>query len=215
MLSSQYGTLELGHMAELPSSASSAAVLRTLFVYGPLMAEEAISALIGRAPMMRPAILAGHVRCCKRGAESAPGVCTTHRSLVRAGYPAATNTGSADAAVEGVLIERLRPQELQILDFYEDDAYSREVVHVKAMSGFGGEEEVRAFAYIWPAKQANALDLCASWEYTEFRTNHMKPFIEQVITPCRATFEREQGVLEAQMTQRESARSARPSTSST
>ena len=195
-----------------PAASPSPAVLRTLFVYGPLMAEEAVNALIGRTPTMRTATLAGHVRCCKRGAEELTGVCSTHRSLVRAGYPAATPTGADADGVEGVLLERLRPQELQILDFYEDDTYMREVVRVRTAGGFGAEEEVMAFAYVWPAKQVSALDLKAPWQYTEFRTKNMKAFIEQIIKPCRKAFEKEQGALEAQMSQRESARSHRAAT---
>lgn len=105
-------------MAASPAAApSERSVFKTLFVYGPLMAEEACVALLGRMPSHRPATLSGFLRCCKRGAEEVAGVCTTHRSLALAGYPAAVQTNSAEHQVEGLLLERLRPKELRALDF--------------------------------------------------------------------------------------------------
>ena len=188
---------------------STPGVLRTLFVYGPMMSEEAITALIGRVPTMRPAMLPGHVRCCRRGADGASGVCTTHRGLVQMGYPAATATGHPTDVGEGVLLERLRGPELQLLDYYESDEYNREVVKVRASNGFGAAEETTAFAYLWPTKHVSALELRMPWHYTDFRAKHMRAFIEQVIKPCRVAFEKEQGKLEVLMTARESARSHR------
>ena len=98
------------------AAASSSDVFRTLFVYGPLMADEVLQTLLGRVPKHRPATLNGWVRCCKRGAEQLPGVCSTHRGLVAASYPAAVKTDDHSHEIEGLLLERLRPQELRCLD---------------------------------------------------------------------------------------------------
>ena len=196
-------------LAASPSESHRSAVLRSLFVYGPLMAEEAITALLGRVPPSRPAKLFGYTRCCQKGSEEASGVCSTHRSLVRLGYPAVAAAGKG-YVVEGILLERLRPQEMQALDFYEDDNFKREVVKVVAASGFGGEEELESLAYIWPPAGVVTLDPTIPWSYTNFRTQHMKRFIESVVKPCRKAFENHEGVLEAQMslgTARSTARS--------
>ena len=207
-------SLSVASLAEaVPASPAQStprsAILRTLFVYGPLMADEAVNALLGRVPPSRPATLPGHVRCCKRGRDETPGICSTHRGLVHAGYPAAIATGHESDAIEGVLFERLRPQEMSMFDHYEDNDYLREHVRVVAANGFGGQEEVECLVYLWPRAGATALNLEAPWAYTDFRTRNMQAFIEQVIKPCRRSYERENGQLEVQMTARESARSAR------
>jgi len=183
------------------ASPERAAVLRTLFVYGPMMADEALMALIGRVPTKRPAVLAGYVRVCKQGAEQISGVCSTQRSLVRNGYPATVQSVEG-TSVEGILLERLRPQEMSAFDFYEDDTYKRQLVQVTAENGFGGQEVLPTLCYVWPSDRISELDLRAPWEYTKFRTSNMKQFVESVILPCRKAFEKEAGALEAQMTAR-------------
>ena len=150
-------------MTPVPGSSSDRSeVFRTLFVYGPMMAEECITALLGRVPKRRPATLPKYVRCCKKGADQV-GVCTTHRGLVAAGYPAVTHTGVDDHSVDGCIYERLRPKELRALDYYEDDAYERISVHVEAESPFGGREAVECLVYTWPTSAANALDIRVPW----------------------------------------------------
>lgn len=149
-----------------PAESHRSAVLRSIFIYGPLMAEEAITALLGRVPPARPARLDGYVRCCQKGAEEVAGVCSTHRSLVRVGYPAIA--AAADGhSVEGILFERLRPQEMQALDFYEDDNFQRDFVRVKTSGGFGGEEDVDTLAYVWPPAGVVTLDATAKWSFTQ------------------------------------------------
>uniref|UniRef100_A0A7S2N3T9 Putative gamma-glutamylcyclotransferase n=1 Tax=Haptolina brevifila TaxID=156173 RepID=A0A7S2N3T9_9EUKA len=199
-----------GVAAALPServNTPRAIVLRTLFVYGPMMAEEALVALLGRVPTKRPATLVGHVRCCKVGHAQQPGVCSTHRSLVRSGYPAVAK--SEVHKVEGILLERLRPQEMSIFDYYEDSAYNRQLVKLTAENGFGGHEEVESLCYVWPSSRIDELDMGASWEYPQFRTSNMNAFIQEVIQPCRRRFESEQGALEEVMTAREMQRTDR------
>lgn len=179
-------------------------VFRTLFVYGPLMADEVLLALLGRVPKQRPATLVGFVRCCKRGAEQIPGVCSTHRGLVASSYPAAVKTDQAGHEVEGIILERLRPQEVRCLDHYEDGSYRQMQVTVTAPSGFGSSEPVTALVYAWPntSEAAAALDVNRDWSYTQFRQHHMAAFVDSVVKPCRASFEKAEGELEVVMTAR-------------
>jgi gamma-glutamylcyclotransferase (GGCT)/AIG2-like uncharacterized protein YtfP len=186
------------------ASPAQSEVFRTLFVYGPLMADEVLSALLTRVPRHRPATLTGFARCCKRGADQIAGVCSTHRGLVAASYPAAVRTDAPGHQIEGLLLERLRPQELRCLDHYEDPSYQQTQVTVTANSGFGANEPVSALIYAWPSTAAAAeqLDIHREWSYTEFRTHHMARFIESVVKSCRASFERQEGALEVVMTDR-------------
>ena len=104
------------YTASPKAPATPSEIFRTLFVYGPLMADEVLMALLGRVPSQRPATLVGWIRCCKKGAQQIDGVCSTHRGLVAASYPAAVRTDQSNHQIDGILLERLRPQELRCLD---------------------------------------------------------------------------------------------------
>ena len=194
--------------AATPSSAAPNAateVFRTLFVYGPLMAEEVVKQLLGRVPRSRPAKLPGYVRCCKKGAQNTAGnVSTRHRSLIADCYPAIIGTGIEGPEVEGIIFERLRPKEIRCLDYYEDPSYQKVPVTVIAENGFGGQHAIEALVYTWPAspQAVRALDIDRPWQYTDFRRLHMKDFQESVVAKCKERFEKEEGVLEVIMTDR-------------
>lgn len=212
------------------TSAAPSEIFRTLFVYGPLMADEVLMLLLGRVPKHRPATLNGWVRCCKRGAEQVAGVCSTHRGLVAASYPAAVQTDDHNHNIDGLLLERLRPQELRCLDHCkpspppdhptganliltwmqtvracaradEDPTYQQTQVTVTTNSGFGASEPVTALVYAWGGA-ASELDVQRPWSYTEFRTHNMATFSESVVKKCRASFEKQEGALEVVMTER-------------
>ena len=180
-------------------------VFRTLFVYGPLMAEEVVTKLLGRVPRSRPAKLPGYIRCCKKGAQHAPdGVCTTHRGLVANCYPAIIGTGVQGHEVEGIIYERLRPKEIRCLDYYEDPSYQKVPVTVVAENGFGGQQTIDALVYTWPAspQAVKALDLDRPWVYNEFRRRYMADFMDSVVAKCKERFEKEEGVLDVILTDR-------------
>ena len=187
-----------------PPPTNRSEIFRTLFVYGPLMADEVLTALLGRVPKHRPATLTGYLRVGKKGAEQIQGVCSTHRGLVAASYPAAVQSGKDEHCIEGILLERLRPQELRCLDHYEDPTYRQTPVTVTAPSGFGASETVSSLIYAWPstATAAKSLDVNRGWSYTEFRAHHMALFIENVVKPCRVSFEKAEGAMEVVMTDR-------------
>ena len=76
-----------------------------LFVYGTLMADEVLLALLGHAPARRAATVRGLSRGCVIG-ES---------------YPAVMRTGDDSCTVKGLLLEGLQPRHLRALDYYEDE----------------------------------------------------------------------------------------------
>jgi hypothetical protein len=77
-------------------------------------------------------------------------------------------------------------------------------VTVTAPSGFGSSEPVTALVYAWPntSEAAAALDVNRDWSYTQFRQHHMAAFVDSVVKPCRASFEKAEGELEVVMTAR-------------
>lgn len=194
-----------------PTTPSSSDLFRTLFVYGPMMAEEVVVALLGRSPARRPATLSGYARCCKKGAEQRDGVCSTHRSLVAATYPAVIETGNPAHEVEGIILERLRPQEIRCLDYFEDESYQKIPVQVVTENGFGGRTPIDCLVYSYPSTQmaASLLDPSKPWGYKEFRQHHLASFVESIVKPAKARFEKEEGELEVIHTERNGQMSAR------
>ena len=67
------------------------------FVYGSLLSDEVVNALLGRVPATQAATLRGHSRSAIRGRS----------------YPAAFRAGE-DSSVEGRLLLELSPAELRL-----------------------------------------------------------------------------------------------------
>jgi hypothetical protein len=63
------------------------------------------------------------------------------------------------------------------------------VPQVEAENGFGGKEEMEALMYVCPTQHAGVLDTSRPWNYTEFRTGHLKAFVEEVVKPHRARYD--------------------------
>jgi gamma-glutamylcyclotransferase (GGCT)/AIG2-like uncharacterized protein YtfP len=152
-----------------------------LFVYGTLMADEVLVALLGRAPARRQARIHGFVRGCVRG-EAFPAV-------LRAG---------AEQSVDGLLIENLLPRELEALDFYEDEGYERITIPVTTADG----TVVEAMMYLWPQAQADEVDRDRAWSYADFRETRLESFVRDIVVPCAAEFEEEERAAAAQAQRR-------------
>ena len=77
-------------------------------------------------------------------------------------------------------------------------------MQVSAESGFGGQTTLDALVYSYPSTQAAAssLDPSKPWVYKEFRQHNLKSFVESIVKPARARFEKEEGKLEEIVTQR-------------
>ena len=150
---------------------------RSVFVYGPMMADETQAMLLqpgNRNLHKRPGKVAGFGRFALKEAGALPGALASG-PLVRC---------------DGLLLERLQPTEMRAIDAFMNKSFDRIVVKVEVENGFGGQEEIDALMYVCPSQ--DMLNTEAPWNYVEFREKHLTPFLQQVVKPCREQFERDE-----------------------
>ena len=157
--------------------------MSNLFVYGTLMADEVLLALLARTPKRQPATLRGYVRGTVKG-EAFPAILPSPEA--RLGHK-----------VEGLLLQDLTARELRVLDFYEDDGYDRLEVTVLV------NDELRpAMVYLWPAARRSEIDLDRPWSLQTFCDTELDSFLRDVVVPCAVEFEDEEQLLQQVRTQR-------------
>jgi gamma-glutamylcyclotransferase (GGCT)/AIG2-like uncharacterized protein YtfP len=151
---------------------------RTVFVYGPLMAEETMKAMLqtNRILQQRPGRVAGYGRFALKDEP----------------LPAAIKAGPL-VRCDGLLLERLQPVEMRAIDALMNKAFDRVVVSVEAENGFGGQEQVEALMYVCPSEALVNTD--QPWSYTDFRKEHLERFVEKVVRPTREQFEHDEKAL--------------------
>jgi len=167
-------------------------VLRSVFVYGTLMAEEVVDALLAPGSgtarsglrTSRPGKVFGYGRWCLRGNQEQPGMQV---------MPGALPAGPL-VRCDGHLLERLQPSELKVLDSFHDPRFKRIVVEVQAEDGFGGKQVVEALMYVCPSNAAELVDTQKPWNYAEFRSNYLNRFIAEVARPHRKRFEEQEAM---------------------
>ena len=159
---------------------------RTVFVYGALMAEEALEALLvpasgrsARNRAKRAGKAHGYGRWCM--------VPTDGSDVV---LPAALPAGPM-VRCDGLLLELMQPSEMRAIDAYMDKRMDRLAVRVTVENGFGGHEEVEALMYVCPSSLANDVlqQPLKEWNYNEFRSQHLRAFVDSKVKPCRAQFD--------------------------
>lgn len=172
---------------DAPKGVEYSLVHRTIFVYGELMAEEVVDALLGLGSgtarsglrTSKPAIVYGYGRFCMRDSPA----------------PGALAAGDR-VRIDGHLLERLQPSELNMIDSFMDRHMERVVVTVQTEDGFGGKREMETLMYTMPTSHADKVDTSRPWDYAEFRAQSMKAYIEEVVKPHRKRAE-EQAMLPA------------------
>lgn len=169
---------------------------RSLFVFGAMMAEEVLDALLAisgegtaRSGLRssKPGTVYGYGRFCLKTADP-------WLSQLPGALPA-----GARVKIDGHLIERLQPRELEVIDLFMPKPFERLVVQVNTENGFGGKEEIEALMYVCPQAQQDLLDTSRPWQYSEFRAKALTPFVEQVVKPFRKRYDA--GELTEQITQ--------------
>ena len=129
-----------------------------VFVYGSLLFDEVLLALLKRNPSTRPAVLRGFTRYALRGRV----------------YPAiapASEAAGDGGQVEGLLLCDLTAAERSILDDFEDEDYVKTMLDVRAEDG----AMVQADAYVWRAEFASELE--GSWDCATFRAAHLDEYL--------------------------------------
>lgn len=123
--------------------------MATIFVYGTLMADDVLRALIKRVPRGAPALLPGHARYATRGRV----------------YPGMVPDPSPGACVRGRLLFELEEGEIRVFDAFEGDEYVKTSVtalHLPSCDATDGPA-VQADAYLWCAPRSELAE--GVWDY--------------------------------------------------
>ncbi|XP_024460314.1 AIG2-like protein D isoform X3 [Populus trichocarpa] len=116
--------------------------VHNVFVYGSLLADDVVRALLSRIPQSSPAILNGYHRFSIKGRV----------------YPAILPV--ENKKVSGKVLHGITDPELYILDEYEDVEYERVTVDVSLMDN---SNKTQALAYVWSDK--NDPNLYGEWDF--------------------------------------------------
>ncbi|PUZ59229.1 hypothetical protein GQ55_4G023600 [Panicum hallii var. hallii] len=145
-------------MTPPPPAAASAAAAKagahSVFVYGSLMADEVVRAILKRVPPAAPALLPNYHRFNIKGRI----------------YPAILPVESKK--VEGMVIMGVTDEELQVLDAFEDVEYTRTRVEISLADS---SEKMLADTYVW--SDAEDSNLYGEWDFEEWKKLHMKDFL--------------------------------------
>lgn len=127
----------------------------TVFVYGTLLSEEIVKILLNRNPESHPATAMGYSRYRIKGRV----------------YPAILPTLPSDE-LTGLVLCGLSDREFEILDEYEDEDYYRTKITAYNKDA---SEQIEADIYVWKDSLRNML--YGSWDYEEFRHQHLKEYM--------------------------------------
>ncbi|GJM97516.1 hypothetical protein PR202_ga14448 [Eleusine coracana subsp. coracana] len=141
-----------------PPAASAAAGAHTVFVYGSLMEEAVVRAILKRVPPAAPAILPNYHRF----------------SIKERIYPAILPVENKKVA--GKVLTGVTDDELQILDAFEDVEYTRTRVEVSLTDS---SETMLADTYVW--SDAEDPNLYGKWDFEEWKKLHMKDFLAMTL----------------------------------
>lgn len=128
-----------------------------LFVYGTLMNNEVLEPLLGCIPK-------------KEAAELADFECVTVKGAL---YPGLKE--KRGQRVMGQLLQRLTPDQLEILDRYEGDEYRR----IRVQVAIQGQTDIPCYTYLFKP-ELNHLLSELPWSNHVFRQQYMTDFLKQL-----------------------------------
>ncbi|WCJ30539.1 AIG2-like (avirulence induced gene) family protein [Euphorbia peplus] len=131
-----------------------------VFVYGSLLADEVVGALLKRVPPSSSAILNDFHRFSIKGRV----------------YPAILPV--PNNRVTGRVLFGITDSELDVLDTFEDVEYHRSTVDVD-VSFTDGSQKLQAYTYVWVDKHDP--NLFGEWDFEEWRRTHMNDFLKMTI----------------------------------
>ncbi|KAK1551448.1 hypothetical protein QYE76_018266 [Lolium multiflorum] len=144
--------------ATAPATTTAAGGAHSVFVYGSLMADEVVSAILNRVPASSPALLTDY-----------------HRFSVKDRiYPAILPVESKKVA--GRVIMGISDAELIVLDAFEDYEYVRRTVQISLTDT---AETMLADTYVW--SDAKDPDLYGQWDFEEWKKLHIKDFLTMTL----------------------------------
>ncbi|RZC56905.1 hypothetical protein C5167_015761 [Papaver somniferum] len=125
--------------------------LHNVFVYGSLLADDVVRALLNRVPQNSPAILDNFKRFSIKGRV----------------YPAILPV--ENTKVTGRVLLDITDSEIEILDIFEDEEYERSSVDVSLIDT---SNKVRSYTYVWVYK--NDPNLYGEWNFEMLRLGVVK-----------------------------------------
>lgn len=137
--------------------------MKQLFVYGTLMFPEIREKLTGKVFKISPAVLPGYRRTKVKDAD----------------YPAIVK--NPDSEVEGILLEDVDEQTIEILSFFEGDEYKTHHVEV-----FSGNRKIPALTFVWANREKLLPD--EDWDITEFKVGSLKLYVKKIVPETVARF---------------------------
>jgi Gamma-glutamyl cyclotransferase, AIG2-like len=209
------------------SSSSASSNSYPIFVYGTLMAPQVIEAVLGRSltqteeqsttTTIKPAYLHTRQKFTRHPVRNHvfPAVIdNTFLSSSSSSSSSSTllDTSSSSVRVDGLLMSPFTSKEMKLLDWFESDEYTRQIVDVVVVADDDGSNEgraaaaaavsdpsststssstsssssiVQAQAYIWRNDLISQLDLSKSWSYENFVEQHLEWYLEHTVRPCR------------------------------
>ncbi|KAI3875606.1 hypothetical protein MKX03_001557 [Papaver bracteatum] len=129
--------------------------LHSVFVYGSLLADEVVEALLNRVPQNFPAILDNFKRFSIEGRI----------------YPAILPVENAQ--VIGRVLMGITDSELDLLDKVEDVEYERSIVNVSLIDTL---KKMQAYTYVWVDKNDPCLD--GEWNFEDWKRLHMDDLLK-------------------------------------
>eukprot|EP00250_Pteridium_aquilinum_P013396 c21315_g1_i2 orf=273-719(-) len=129
------------------------AAVHNVFVYGTLLANEVVSALLQRIPPSSAAFLPDFHRYSIKGRV----------------YPAILPANGDK--VLGKVLFGLNDQELKLFDDFEDVEYRRQIVEPVLLED---SSKVQSHAYVWAVTDDD--NLFGDWDYEEWRKVHLQDF---------------------------------------
>mmetsp|Transcript_2044 Transcript_2044/g.2734 ORF Transcript_2044/g.2734 Transcript_2044/m.2734 type:complete len:131 (-) Transcript_2044:488-880(-) len=93
-------------------------------------------------------------------------------------FPAIIERNNVDCSVEGLVVENLTMNELNVFDLFEDIEYKRCDVCVQVESDL-----IDAQVYVWNTDRAWLS--AESWSYDCFRSEHLEWYLENTVKPFR------------------------------
>ena len=144
--------------------------LHSVFVYGTLLAPEVLQTLLNRVPKHVPARLEGYIRHPVKG-------------LVYPGLVAASENDRS-SSTSGLLLSGLSQSDMRVLDWFEDDQYTRR--HVQVQLEDGTDESTQVYLWCSPMEE---LHLGEIWSYERFRTENLEWYLVNTVQPCRKSLD--------------------------
>ncbi|XP_076881955.1 AIG2-like protein D [Bidens hawaiensis] len=132
--------------------------IRSVFVYGSLLADDVVRALLRRIPQNSPATHNDYHRFSVKGRV----------------YPAILPV--ENKKVTGRVLLDITAPELDILDKFEDYEYDRKLVDVSLL---GSSDILQAYTYVWANKDDP--DLYGEWDFEAWKESKMRDFVNMTM----------------------------------